>query len=473
MNFSQLKSDIPMPPINRQQFFRILALIVLPNALFLGLAWWTNTARPLINVDYCLAIAFMLLPYKICRMVGAIVLVAALLFDALMFTVQIFPFMDLAAIRYLLPFLSIAPTRYLLLILLLFLCMCLVIWSMLRLSQKQSLLYSLSAMTLITLFSAYTLDFKYATFNGGILGRNNYYLGHSQAYLFGQLNQNGFSDFMNTAPKLTQSPPQQQRAINQLSNPIPPKILFIISESWGTPRTIEAKQVMLEKIHQQKNHLQFIDDGNFDFNGATVAGELRELCHLSIENGYALRTVDQHQFSNCLPNQLQQQGYKTIALHGTSGRLYDRYDWWAKAGFQESLFGENLMQLKHCTAFKGVCDSELNNIIAQKFSENKDNKLFFYWLTLTSHAPYSTNDINGPNRFNCAFFKMDTDGDICRNAQLQTQFLDDLAKLIGRPEMSGVEVIVVGDHMPPLFGAEDIHPHLRWQSVSWLHFKIK
>ena len=39
--------------------------------------------------------------------------------------------------------------------------------------------------------------------------------------------------------------------------------------------------------------------------------------------------------------------------------------------------------------------------------------------------------------------------------------------------MKGVEVVIVGDHMPPLFGNEEIYPYLRWQDVSWLHFKVK
>lgn len=50
---------------------------------------------------------------------------------------------------------------------------------------------------------------------------------------------------------------------------------------------------------------------------------------------------------------------------------------------------------------------------------------------------------------------------------------DDFAMLIQQPEMKGVEVIVVGDHMPPLSDGEDIYPFVRWQAVSWLHFKIK
>ena len=64
-------------------------------------------------------------------------------------------------------------------------------------------------------------------------------------------------------------------------------------------------------------------------------------------------------------------------------------------------------------------------------------------------------------------------GDICNNMRLETQFFDDLAELIQQPEMKGVEVVVVGDHMPPIMGDVPLYKNLRWQEVSWLHFKVK
>ena len=62
-------------------------------------------------------------------------------------------------------------------------------------------------------------------------------------------------------------------------------------------------------------------------------------------------------------------------------------------------------------------------------------------------------------------------GDACHNAQLQTQFFDDLAQLVEQPEMQGVEVMVVGDHQPPVWG-EEIN-HIKPLTVAYLHFKVK
>ena len=128
------------------------------------------------------------------------------------------------------------------------------------------------------------------------------------------------------------------------------------------------------------------------------------------------------------------------------------------------------MNLHHCTPFKGVCDSELMNVVSAKFKQYAHQNLFFYWMTLTSHQPYAKQDIHN-QRFNCVKFDMNPKGDACHNAQLQTQFFDNLSKLIQKPEMIGTEVVIVGDHQPPIWG-EDIK-HIRPLTVGYLHFKIK
>lgn len=234
---------------------------------------------------------------------------------------------------------------------------------------------------------------------------------------------------------------------------------------------MQAQKTVVEHIFKQENRLEKLSFGSFFTTGATVSGELRELCALRIvNNGFALNQSESKNFSECFPMQLQQQGYNTIAMHGTSGLLYDRTDWYPKAGFQRSLFGEHFLDLRRCAAFKGVCDAELMNIIAKEFKENKSNDIFFYWMSLTAHQPYAKQDIYN-QRFDCKKFAMSPTGEACHNAQLQTQFFDDLAQLLQKPEMKGVEVVVVGDHQPPIWG-EDIK-HFRPLHVSYLHFKVK
>ncbi len=126
-----------------------------------------------------------------------------------------------------------------------------------------------------------------------------------------------------------------------------------------------------------------------------------------------------------------------------------------------------------------ACDSALTNVVAKEFADAKDGKKFVYWLTLTSHFPYTQNDMHETG-LDCKKYGL-FEGDICNNMRLEAQFFDDLGELIKKPEMKGVEVIVVGDHMPPIINLPSVdaltkaplHKNLRWSDVSWVHFKVK
>lgn len=125
---------------------------------------------------------------------------------------------------------------------------------------------------------------------------------------------------------------------------------------------------------------------------------------------------------------------------------------------------------KRCTSFGGVCDSELFDEAPQFFA--KHDKGLFYWLTLTSHADYPEQDIFN-HRLQCEQYGLANDAVLCRNFSLQTQFFDDLATMVQRPEMKGVEVIVVGDHSPPVGNISEAFKYLKPMEVAWIHFKIK
>ena len=471
MQSTWLQREYHLPKFSSIPVFRFVGLLILPNVLFWVLNFYFGTSRPILNTDYFIATLFLLIPNRFFKYVGILVYFACSIFDGLSFAIQIFPFLDVSAIRYLLPFALLAPTRYL--ILSAFLCLAMIITSivMFRLSNKQKARYGVLSLLLISILAYGLKDIKYANYPGGILGRNNYFLVNSQGYLYHNATGSSFAKLMQSTPQITAYPTQKERAATHLRQPYTNKILYIVSESWGYPRTVQAQKNMLEKIASIPN-LEYLEEGYFDFAGSTVQGEMRELCNFNISNGYAFKQIDSSKFLNCIPNQLKQMNYYTYAMHGSSSQLYDRNDWYPKAGFQNTFFGENFPDLKRCMAFNGVCDTELFNTVAETFYKRQNDNIFFYWLTLTSHAPYSKQDIIN-HRFICQNFGMDSEGDICRNAQLQTQFLDELAILMSMPQMKGVEVIVVGDHMPPVLTNEPIQPFLRWQDVSWLHFKVK
>ena len=450
-----------------------LLFIILPNIFFWLVGWYLNLSRPLINLDYILPIALFILPFRLSKIIGFIAFLLAFLFDITLFAMQLFPFMDLAAIRYLAPFLSNAPARYLVLVGIVLLYWVLMPIFIIKISHKVSLKWTYLWLILLGLVYSPLKEYTYKEAPVERFSRGNYFLIKSQYQLYSEHYNSDFISQMRAIPKLSALDNKQKFASFYLNKkPYSNKILFIIAESWGVARQKEVQQFMLQKIYEQQENFEFINDGSFDASGSTVQAELRELCQLQVMNGYALSKTPNEKFSSCLGNIFKDKGYQTVAMHGASSQLYDRFSWYQKAGFQKILFAESMpANMKRCYAFNGVCDSEIRKLVANEFQLVKNQKIFLYWLTLTSHAPYEPDDLIN-SRLDCNRYEL-SKGDICNNMRLETQFFDDLAELIQQPEMKGVEVVVVGDHMPPIMGDVPLYKNLRWQEVSWLHFKVK
>lgn len=120
-----------------------------------------------------------------------------------------------------------------------------------------------------------------------------------------------FRDIYDNTPIF--APQKYDRAANNLQQPFSKKILFIVNESWGQPANFSIQQDVLHNLLAQRDNLEFWQEGHFPFIGATVQGELRELCNIDV-HGYALRNSPSDQFSDCLSAKLKKLGYATIAL---------------------------------------------------------------------------------------------------------------------------------------------------------------
>ena len=104
MKYAWLTKEISIPTYTLKDIIFIAFAILIPNVVFLALAAYTHTSRPIVNLDYMAVILILLIPYKVIRAFGIALLIVVILFDFLMFTIQIFPFLNLAAIEYLIPF---------------------------------------------------------------------------------------------------------------------------------------------------------------------------------------------------------------------------------------------------------------------------------------------------------------------------------------------------------------------------------
>ncbi|MGL5632202.1 MAG: sulfatase-like hydrolase/transferase, partial [Azovibrio sp.] len=212
----------------------------------------------------------------------------------------------------------------------------------------------------------------------------------------------------------------------------------------------------------------FFQKGTEPSPGVTLDGELRELCKLRT-NSYNLSDVV-NGFEECLPNRLKNQGYSTAAMHGASKLMYDRHHWYPRVGFQKTIFFEDKLFKTRCYSFPGACDLDLMEEVPLFFAQSGNR--FFYWLTLNTHANYDPRDIRF-NVFDCESFQIPSDTESCRNLKLQAQFFNGLAKMLQSKSMEGVEVIIVGDHVPVIMDLNEKKKYFSEDQVPWIHFKVK
>lgn len=243
------------------------------------------------------------------------------------------------------------------------------------------------------------------------------------------------------------------------------KILLIINESWGVTKNEEIQKNIIDSI--KFIGLPSIRYGVLDFSGATVSAELRELCKLQPLN-FNLSNIE-NGFENCLPKKLSEYGYITHAIHGAIGLMYDRKDWYPKAGFQEVTFFESKPWPSLCYSFPGACDLDIKNEIPAFFSSS--GKRFLYWLTLNTHSLYDKRDLR-IDLFDCEKFNIKEASESCRNLELQYQFFHGLSEILKDSRMHGVEVLIVGDHTPIIFNGEEKQINFVENKVPWIHFKL-
>ncbi|ASK27512.1 sulfatase-like hydrolase/transferase [Neisseria chenwenguii] len=468
--YAMLHKEYALPKFSFRLLVMALLLVLLPNVAFLSAAYFTNTARPLLNLDYFWAALLFVLPWRFAKFTGLLLFWLAALFDTLMMVMQLFPFMDLLGAIYLAPFIMKAPFLYQALTVFLLGYLFLIPMFLGKIAGKTNIYHVLYVCVPLFVAAYFTghLQYHHRSNVAILFGGNNFYYAKSQYALYRENQDFDFLKAADNEPVLLEE--SRERASLRLSKPTAKKILFIVNESWGQPKNSKLQDAVLEKIYAEKSLFSQVETGYFRAIGATVEGELRELCGFGGARGFSFRRTPAEKFSKCMPNILQKQGYKTIALHGASGQLYDRYAWYPKAGFNKIQTAEYMMGKPTCEAFGGVCDRVLYDEVKQGFRQN--DKLFFYWLTLSTHADYSEKDLYN-QRLKCEDFQLPSDTLLCRNFRLQAQFFDGLAALLKQPEMKGAEVIVVGDHSPPVINIGEVFKYLEEGDVAWLHLKVK
>ncbi|MFN3656711.1 MAG: sulfatase-like hydrolase/transferase [Pseudolabrys sp.] len=191
-----------------------------------------------------------------------------------------------------------------------------------------------------------------------------------------------------------------------------------------------------------------VTEGKVGYFGSTTSAEMRELCdtrepydEFARADGYS-----------CLPKRLNMRGYATMAVHGFSQEFFERDEWYPNVGFDKDLFGEDLLagSKRLCGgAFRGICDADLPPVIAREASFSTKPK-FIYWLTLNTHVPVAPGEALAD--FRCGKSPgVFGHGQVCNMAELWHDVFASVAKLALDPKIGPAEILVVGDHAPPLW----------------------
>lgn len=218
-------------------------------------------------------------------------------------------------------------------------------------------------------------------------------------------------------------------------------IVLIIAESLGEPLGRAWEAVLFNELLADT----WISDnyslrrGIIPFWGSTTSAELRELC--SIKGNYRSLTVED--VTQCLPHQLKQLGYESVAYHGFSGAMFDRREWWPLIGLERNYFAEDLVSsvTRRCgTVFRGLCDEDILETMSNEISARK----FVYFLTLQGHFPADNSE--NLNAADCN--PIDYGKDLCAYSVLYGKLFRKLKSVLKSVDVLPL-VVVVGDHSPP------------------------
>lgn len=226
-------------------------------------------------------------------------------------------------------------------------------------------------------------------------------------------------------------------------------VVLVMVESLGYLRDAKARALIAAPLYDPALAGSYtVSAGKTTYFGSTTAGEMRELCNTP----RFYRDYVAQDGGACLPQRLARRGYSTLALHGFAGRMFEREDWYPIVGFRRALFRADLTRSTGHSCggpFRGACDAELAPLITATGS-GPGGPRFIYWLTLNSHVPVVPGEAR--TDFGCG-----TDGgrfghlDVCRMAELWHDVFDTVARIAADPAMRRPEVLLVGDHAPPLW----------------------
>lgn len=453
---------LPKSAWNWRRFFGILGVVALPNIFFGGVSLYFGLSRPLVNFDYLLVGLLLILFW---RWIGVVFLALVCASDFLALVGQVFPILKISDVFYLSRFLPAAPLQYKVVLVSVLAVIAIFSYIFLRTFKASAKYESLVLINLLLLTYSGELAFGGRDTGQVWRGADNAFVGSQLVYNFDSRNTGFVNSLDGEGPAFSEV--KVRGATKDLFDSVPESsVLLVVNESWGVTDD-EILDALISPILNDRKKLKDFQRGEVSFSGITIGAEFRELCQLH-PNHFNF-DGEEDRLSGCLPNLFKKAGFSTHSFHGAGGLMYDRAKWYPVVGFDERLFFETRTWDRRCYSFPGACDSDLLPEVKKSFSNG--GKVFSYWLTLNSHAMYDRRDIHH-DLFDCAKFGIPDELQTCGNLKLQAQFFYDLKTLVDSEELQGVEVIVVGDHEPPIMDKSEKKQYFVADKVPWFRFTV-
>jgi hypothetical protein len=423
----------------------LLMVFAFPNLIFMLARYFLPAQRSWISIDY-LAFAFFVCWFRGKKIYVAVLMVLLFCADALGSFSFIYYFDFLTAVRYLTELPRISPWVSVPLALGLLAIAAGVAWSACVVnlkgeSRNASLLLAAASILLVPIWVARGLLTESWTRQG------------SDVLVASTLVTEIGESMVLVAP----SHPRRIESASYFAAPAlahaagssPQNVLIVLEESLGgLINGIDQNAVLapLESPEIQSRYV--VRRGSVAFSGGTVSGEMRELCDAVLGSGDNTQAT----IRSCLPWRFRQFGYHTIGIHGFTKKMFDREHWYPELGFQELIFKEELSSKlkKTCgQTFPGNCDTEIATYIGDLIAARRNQHLFIHWMTLNSHLPVDDNTAS-TSLFPCENFESTRlHHEICNVVKVQFEANQAIAKLVLRPDLPPMTVIISGDHAPP------------------------
>jgi len=248
-------------------------------------------------------------------------------------------------------------------------------------------------------------------------------------------------------------------------------LVVILVEALGVPTSPATAPLFAADWNRREWTGRYVvHTGTVPYFGSTTNAEMRELCGV-----WSLNQVADFARTDCLPDRFRRAGYETTGVHAFTGAFFGRDTWWQQAGFDRTLFREQLLAggARACGGvFPGACDEDVPSQIAARLKQARKPQMV-YWVTLNSHLPVMEDD--GLRTANCTYGGAALAAEsslLCPLFLVHHRLSDAITRMALDPALPPTDILIVGDHMPPFFD-RDARSRFDGRHVPWILLEAK